>query len=87
MKHPHSWELWHEHVLDIDIGAWIPLLQGVEEVDNRVICIKIRTKSPLKRRMLSPVLEPGGDFCLDCLHFHSFALHYLIVKQPSNKCG
>ena len=95
MQHPHSWELWHEQVLDIDIGAWIPLLQGVEELDNRVICIKISTKSPLKRRMLSPpslairnsVLEPGEDFCLDCLHFHSFALHYLIVKQSSNKRG
>ena len=37
MQHPHSWELWHEEVLDVDIGARIPVLQCVEEPDNRVI--------------------------------------------------
>jgi len=34
MQHPHSWELWHEEVLDVDIGARIPVLQRVEEPDN-----------------------------------------------------
>src|SRR5664279_1166412 len=95
MQHLHTWELWHEEILDVDVGAWILFLECVEEPDNRVICVEIRTKSVLKRRMLSPpslairylVLQPDGDFCLDSLHFHRCALHYLAVKQPSNKRG
>jgi hypothetical protein len=70
MQHHHSWELRHDHVLDVNIGAWIPVLQCAEETDNTVICIKIRTKSLLKRHVLSPpslaiinsVIEPDEDF-------------------------